>query len=93
MTDKNAHSDLLLLTQAAHAAFMSRGNFNLHAQKQLVPPPAIDLPRRRWSEDQIKRQRLGQIKSNDDGVWVEWDPEIEDFRKLPNQYKTPLPKT
>ena len=29
------------------------------------------------------------------GIWCEWDPEIEDWRKLPNQYvnNSPLDAT
>ena len=92
MSDETQTSDLLLLTQAARAARTSRGNFHRLVQRQLVPPPVIELPVRRWSPDQIARYRLGQLKSNEYGIWYEWMPELEQWRKIANQYVNTLPQ-
>ena len=91
MPDENKICDLLLLTQAANAARTSRGNFHRLVQRQFVPPPVIELPQRRWSTDQLERWRLGQIKSNEYGLWYEWNHNLECWRKLPNQYVSTLP--
>ena len=89
-TNISANS-LLLLSQAAKAAHTSRGNFHRLVQRQLVPPPIIDLPVRRWSHDQIQRWRRGQVRRNEHGIWFEWLAESEKWRRLPNQYTNNLP--
>ena len=91
MSKRYSSSSLLLLSQAARAAHTSRGNFFRLFQKQLVPPPVLDLPQRRWSEDQIERWRLGQVKSNSNEIWYEWIPDTGEWRKLPNQYLDLMP--
>ena len=91
MSDTNTSSDLLLLTQAAHAARNSRGNFHRLIQRELVPPPVIALPQRRWSAIQLERWRMGEIRANENGIWFEWDSELEGWRKLPNQYLNIMP--
>ena len=92
MSDENVTSTLLLLTQAAEVAHTSRGNFHRLVQRQLVPPPALTSPLRRWSRDQLVRWRLGQLQRNEHGLWFEWNADTERWQKLPNQYVNTLPQ-
>jgi len=46
----------------------------------------------RWSRRQIELWLQGKIRRDENGVWGEWDPETEQFRKLPNQYVSDLPQ-
>jgi predicted DNA-binding transcriptional regulator AlpA len=86
MSNKNATSDLLLLARAAEAAGLCRTHFWRLFHAQLVPPPIMITTLCRWSRHQIELWLRGLIRRSDDGIWLEWDPEIEKFRKLPNQY-------
>ena len=91
MPDTNATSDLLLLAQAAAAAGLCRNHFWRLSREQRVPPPIMITSQCRWSRRQIELWLQGKIRRNEHGIWEEWDPETEQFRKLPNQYVNDLP--
>ena len=91
MSNTNATSDLLLLTQAAAAAGICRNHFWRLFREQRVPPAIMITTQCRWSRRQIGLWLQGKIRRNEHGIWEEWDPETEQFRKLPNQYVSDAP--
>ena len=91
MSATNTTSDLLLLTQAAAAAGICRNHFWRLFRDQLVPPAIMITTQCRWSRRQIGLWLQGKIRRTEQGVWEEWNPETEQFRKLPNQYVNDLP--
>ena len=92
MPEKDLRNRSLKLTEAAKVARTSRGNFFRLFQKRLVPPPTHWVPHRRWFEEHIERWRRGEVVADSEtGIWSEWVPELEDWRKLPNQYLSDLP--
>jgi hypothetical protein len=86
------HTRSLKLSEAAKAARTSRGNFFRQFQKRLVPPPTHWVPHRRWFEEHIEKWRRGEVVPHPEtGIWCEWVPELENWRRLPNQYPDALP--
>ncbi len=91
MSATNTTSDLLLLTQAAAAAGICRNHFWRLFREQRVPPAIMITTQCRWSQRQIGLWLQGKIRRNEYGIWEEWDPETEQFKKLPNQYVSDPP--
>ena len=92
MSDTTKGNRSLKLSQAAKVARTSRGNFFRLFQKRIVPPPTHWAPHRRWFEQQLEKWRRGEVLPHPEtGIWYEWDPENERYRKLPNQYLSNLP--
>ena len=87
----DAISDLLTLRPAARACGFGHNHFNNLCLKQAVPPPKKITTVRRGSGRELGDWLKGLIERGEDGIWREWDPEIEDFKRLPTQYKNPVP--
>ena len=91
MSDTNATSDLLLLTQAAAAAGICRNHFWRLFREQRVPPAIMITTQCRWSRRQIGLWLEGLIQRNENGVWFESNQRTGQWERLANQYVSDLP--